>query len=130
MRAPASSIRLGELAVVAIARLVQLRPPVVVAAVGVSAALEQQRHDRQIAGHPEQVVAVRPALNREIGEPVEQFDDALAIVVLDRPVGEHERGRWFIAALHRLDVAAKLAPAREPVARGEVAPRIRGADVR
>ena len=120
--------QLGELAVVAIARLMQLRPPVVVAAVGVSAALEQQRHDRQIAGHPEQVVAIRPALNSEIGKPVEQLDEALAIVVLDRLIGEHERGRWFIAALHCLDVAAQLAPAREPVARGEVAPCVRGAD--
>jgi hypothetical protein len=65
-----------------------------------------------------------PPLNDEIGEPVEEFDKALAVVCLNRPISEHERRGRLLAALHRLDVAAKLAPGREAVACCEVAARL------
>jgi hypothetical protein len=50
----------------------------------VRASVEQQRHDREIAGHPEQVVAVRPALNDQIRKPIKELGEPLAIVFLNR----------------------------------------------
>lgn len=117
-----------ELAIIPVAGVVQLRPAVVVSPVGIRAPLQQQRDDRQIAGHPEQVVAVGPPLGDEVREPVQESDEALAIVLLNRSVGPHEGRRRFLAAAHRLDMATQRAPAGEPVAGGEVTSRLRGAD--
>ena len=101
----------GKVAVISVGGLVELRPAVVVAPVGVGAAVEQQRDDGLIASHPEEVVAIRPALDDEISEPVEEPGETVSIVILDRSVGTHERRRWFLAALHPVDVTAEGAPA-------------------
>lgn len=112
--------QLRKVAVVPVPGLVQLRPAVVVAAIRVGAATEQQRRDLRVAGHPQQVVAVRPALGDQVGESIEQAGQELEVVVLDRPVGEHERRRRLLTGAHRLDVAAESGPAREAVPGGEV----------
>ena len=116
--------QLREPAVVRVARLVELRPAVVVAAVRVGAALEQQPDEVEAARHPEQVVAVRAALPDELGMEVEQLLEPRAVAGLDGAVGEHERRRRLLAARHPRDVPGKLVPAREPVPPREVEPRL------
>ena len=104
-----------ELAVVPVARLVKLRPAVVVAAVDVRATVDQEGDDGEVAGHPDEVVAVRPALNDEIRKPVDELDEAVAVVRFDRAVREDEGRRRLVAAAHRFHVAAELLPARVAV---------------
>jgi hypothetical protein len=120
--------QLGQVAVVGVSGLVELRPAVVVAAVGIRPALEQQRDERAVAGHAEQVVAVGPPLRDQLREPVEELDERLSVVVLDGSIGEHERRGRHLAGVHRLDVAAQLAPGGEAVAGGEVAASLGHAD--
>ena len=105
----------GEVAVVPVAGLVELRPAVVVPAVHVRAALDQERRDLQVARHADEVVPVRSTLDDEVGEPVEELDQGVAVVCLERSVRQHERRRRLVAAAHRLDVATQLLPARVPV---------------
>ncbi|HJX46989.1 MAG TPA: hypothetical protein VJ375_04025 [Gaiellaceae bacterium] len=50
----------------------ELRPAVVIPAVRIGAALEQQANEREVAGHSEQVVAVRAPLFDELRIPAEQ----------------------------------------------------------
>ena len=102
----------------------ELRPAVVVAAVHVGAALEEQPGDVDVACHAEEVVAVRATLPHELGSVVEQRPQPLEIAVLDRAVGEHERRRRLLAARERLHAACQLGPIREPVPLGKVAARL------
>ena len=88
----------------------QPRPAVVVAAVRVGAALEQQPHELHAAGHAEEVVAVRAADMHELGVLVEQLLEPSPITVLERTVGEHERRLRQI-----LDVGDELRPGLEAV---------------
>ena len=107
--------QLREPAVVGVARLVELRPAVVVAAIGIRAPLDQQANDLEIAGHAEEVVPVRAADVDEVGMVVEERGEPPTVVVLDRPVREHERRRRLAALPKRLHVPAQLGPAREAV---------------
>ena len=103
----------------------QLRPPVIVAAVHIRAALQEQPGDVEVAGHAEEVVAVRAALPDELRVLVEQRAQLLEIGVLDGAIGEDERRRWRLAARKCLHSACELGPAREPVPLREVAARVR-----
>jgi hypothetical protein len=71
---------------------VQDRPAVVVAAVHVRPALEQQSDERRCtSGKAEQVVAVRAALPNELRMLAEQLAQRLLVTRFERPVGEDER---------------------------------------
>src|SRR5437588_637569 len=77
-----------QLSVVAVAGLVELRPAVVVAAVHVGAAFQEQSSDVKVACHAEEVVAVRAALAHKLRVLVEQYTQPLEIAVHDRgPAG-------------------------------------------
>lgn len=110
----------SELRLVRVARLVQLRPAVVVAPVRVGPAIEQQPHELEPARHSEQVVAVRTALPHELGVAVEQLGQPLAIARLERPVGEHERALRLLAAPDRREVPAQRGEAPESMPGGEL----------
>jgi hypothetical protein len=74
--------------------------------------------------HPEQIVAVGPALHDQLREPIEQSHEPPAVGRLHRLVGQHKR-RWRLrAAVHRLDVSAQLPPAPKAVSCREVAARL------
>ena len=103
----------------------ELRPAVVVAAVHVGAALQQQPNDVEGARHAEEVVAVRATLPHKLRVLVEQLAQPLEISVLDRAIREHERRRRFLAARKCPHAACQLGPAREPVPLREVAARVR-----
>ena len=107
--------QLRERAAVGVAGLMELRPSVDVPPVGIGAALEQQPHEVDIAGHPEEVVAVRAAETNQLGIPVEELDQLLAVAILDSPVGEHERRRRLLARPQGLDVPAQARPGSEAV---------------
>ena len=111
---------LRQRAVVRVAGLVQLRPAVVVAAVRVGAALEQER-DEVAAGHPQQVVAVRAARGDEVGMEVEQLLEPRAVAGLDGAVGEHERRGRLAPVAQRRDALDERLPARLSVPGGEIA---------
>ena len=81
-----------QLDVVRVAGLMELRPAVVVAAVRVCAALEQQAHVLE-PRHAEQVVPVRATGVDEPGMRVEQLDEPGRVARLEGLVGEHERRR-------------------------------------
>ena len=102
----------------------ELRPPVVVAAVRIGAAREQEAHELEPVRHPEQVVAVRPACLDELGMSVEERLEPREVVRLDGAVGEDERRRRLRPVPDRLDAAFELRPALEAVAAGEVEPRL------
>ena len=121
---PCAQQQLGQLAPVGVARLVELRPAVVVAAVRVAAALEQQPDELEVLGHAQQIVAVRPALPDELRNAVEKLGEPIAVAGLDGPVGEHERRGRLRAASKPAYVAAQTGPAPEAVAPGEVEPRL------
>jgi hypothetical protein len=100
-----------KLAVVRIAGLMQLRPPVVVPSVRVGSALEQERDDLVRASHPEQIVAVRPALHDQIREAIEQMHEPAPVGRLDRLIRQHTPSRREKAARapdaqHRLSASA------------------------
>src|SRR5262249_6154098 len=117
--------KLGKLPVVAVAGLMELRPAVVVAPVHVCALLQEQPNKGQVAGHAEEVIAVRTALPYKPSVLVEERPQPLEIAVLDGAIREHERRRWLLAARERLHTACQLRPAGEPVPLREVAARVR-----
>ena len=114
--------QLRELRPVRVAGLVQLRPAVVVAAVRVGAALEQQLDELEVAGHSEQVVPVRPARLDQLGMRVEELDEAGLVGLLDGAVGEHEGRRRLAPVAERLDVRGERVPALVAVAARELEP--------
>ena len=93
-----SEQELCELPVVPVAGLVELRPPVVVAAVHIRAALQEQPGDVEVAAHAEKVVAVRATLPHELRMLVEQRAQLLEIAVLDGAIRDDERRRLRLAA--------------------------------
>src|SRR5579884_2820971 len=113
-----------ELDVVSVAGLVELRPPVVVAAVDVRTSVEQKPDELEVARHPEEVVAVRAADADELGMPVEQLGEPHSVAALEGAVREHERRRRLDAVRERFDVTTELGPAFVAVPRREVAPRL------
>ena len=128
MRAARVEHQLRERAVVRVAGLVQLRPAVVVAAVRVGAALEQQPHELEVAGHPEQVVAVRAALRGRGRDARRAARSSRARSPrLDGAVGEHERRRRLVAARAAPRRARRARPSwrTRAGARARAAPRRR-----
>ena len=129
VRAPAASSSSASSRSFAVAGLVELRPAVVVAAVHVGAALQEQPNDAR--GRPpcrSRSLPFVPRCRTSSGMLVEQRTQPLEIVVLDRAIGEHERRRRLLAARKRLHAACQLRPAREPVPLREVAARVRERD--
>ena len=115
---------LRELRAVRVARLVELRPAVVVAAVRIGAPGEQKTDELEPVRHAEEVVAVRPACLDELGMRVEERLERGEVVCLDGAVGEDERRRRLRPVPDRLDAAFELGPALEAVAACEVEPRL------
>src|SRR5205085_1225470 len=103
-----------QLSVVAVAGLVELRPAVVVAAVHVGAAFQEQPSDVKVACHAEEVVAVRAALAHKLRVLVEQYAQPLAIAVIDRPIRQHE----LLARKTRRQAAQARNRGRVPCTRG------------
>ena len=108
---------------VGVARLVQRRPPVGVAARRVGARVEQDAHEALVArraGHPDEVVAVGADRRGQIGEGLELRAQAVDVVGLDRAIGAGER-------LARVAQAARRGGAAPPSSRSRAGARPRRA---
>jgi hypothetical protein len=100
---------------VGVARLVQRRPAVRVAAGRIGARVEQDAHQALVArraGHPDEVVAVGADRRGQVGEGLELGAQAVDVMGLDGAVGTGER---LARVAQAGDVAAQGRPASEAV---------------